>query len=115
MNRDNAGSRLGETPLAWASCLLAQNYRAGRLGDLGKKKAWVSLRQTRLGESDSPERDYQVSPWIHLQQIPFFQTLPSCKISHAPRIAFYPYKHPVGSTRSKATQKQIKDNSNSKP
>jgi len=31
----------------------------------------VSLRQTRLGEFDSPERNYQVSPWIHLQQIRF--------------------------------------------
>jgi len=79
------------------------------------KKAWVTLRQTRLGESDSPGWDYQVSPWIHLQQIQFFQTLQSYKVSHAPQIAIYLYKHPTCSNRSKTTQKQIKDNSNTNP
>ncbi|QCD86015.1 hypothetical protein DEO72_LG3g536 [Vigna unguiculata] len=43
-------SRLGE--------LFARSkIGAGRLGDLSRKLVWVSLRQTRLGESDSPGRD----------------------------------------------------------
>jgi len=43
--------------------------RAGRLGDLSRNGVWASLRQTRLGESDSPGRDYQFLPWFLLQQM----------------------------------------------
>ncbi|QCE09350.1 hypothetical protein DEO72_LG10g569 [Vigna unguiculata] len=69
----NAGSRLDETPIAWARCSLAQNvervawatFRAGALGELP-----VSFR---LGETDSLGRDLQVSALVHLEQ-PCFQT-----------------------------------------
>jgi len=51
------GSRLGETPLAWARCSLAQNF---------KQVAWATFRAIalgelpvsyRLGETDSLGRD----------------------------------------------------------
>jgi len=66
----NAGSRLGETPLAWASCVLAQNtlWSPGR-----------PLEQKALGEPlhNSPGRVYQCSPLFapaqHTQQR--FQTI----------------------------------------
>ncbi|QCE03117.1 hypothetical protein DEO72_LG8g1138 [Vigna unguiculata] len=50
-----AGSRLGETPLAWASGSLAQN---------NEQVAWVTFRENGLGEPspDSPGRDYQFPP-----------------------------------------------------
>jgi len=66
----NAGSRLGETPLAWASCVLAQKtlWSLGRplaqeaLGDHSCRKPWASPCTSRLGESSSPGRDYQCLP-----------------------------------------------------
>ncbi|QCD82807.1 hypothetical protein DEO72_LG2g3148 [Vigna unguiculata] len=56
---NNAGSRLGETPLAWASCLLAQQHtlvawattRAENPGRTFAHFAWV--RQARLGKTIS--------------------------------------------------------------
>ena len=36
----NAGSRLGETPLAWARCLLAQKF---------ERAAWATLRANWFG------------------------------------------------------------------
>jgi len=56
------GSRLSESPLAWASCSLAQEF---------KQVAWATFRATalgelpvssRLGEINSLGRDLQVSP-----------------------------------------------------
>jgi len=56
------GSRLGETPLAWASGSLAQT---------DEQVAWATFREIGLGEPppDSLGRGYQFSPWSHLQQI----------------------------------------------
>ena len=51
-----AGSRLGEIPLAWASGSLAQKLSKSP-GRLIAKSGVASLRQTRLGEPDSPGRD----------------------------------------------------------
>jgi len=47
----NAGSRLGETPLAWARCSLAQK---------AELVAWATFRTKVLGESllISPRRDW---------------------------------------------------------
>jgi len=58
-NRNNAGSCLGETPLAWASCLLVQNHtlvtwattRAGSPRRAPAHLAWA--RQAPLGETIS--------------------------------------------------------------
>jgi len=69
-------ARLGETPLAWARCSLAQEaelvtwatFRAKVLGELP-----VS---SRLGETDSLGRDLQVSPLVHLEQ-PCFSNQPN--------------------------------------
>jgi len=58
----NTGSRLGETPLAWARRSLAQKYWTGRLGDLSRKRGWASPCSSRLGETGSLGRDMQVSP-----------------------------------------------------
>jgi len=51
------GSRLGETPLAWTRCSLAQKFERVAWATFRALGVWASLRQTRLGESNSPGRD----------------------------------------------------------
>ena len=48
-----AGSRLGETPLAWATL----KSQAGRLGDLSRKSPGRAPCSSHLGETDSLGRD----------------------------------------------------------
>jgi len=70
LGRNKRASSLRRAHLAWARQSLAQNQDHS-LGRQLAQKVWASLRQTRLGESDSPGRDYQFSPWSHLQQMYF--------------------------------------------
>jgi len=46
----NAGSRLGETPLAWASCLLAQNVERVAWATSRVKGVWANPWLSRLGK-----------------------------------------------------------------
>jgi len=85
--------------------------------------AWATLGEKGLGEPPPDSLRRVRLAWARLPGLALdspaadtiFQTLQSNKIFHTPQIAIYPYKYPAGSNRSKATQKQIKDNSNSKP
>ena len=69
--RANAGSRLGETPLAWARYSLAQKNWAGRLSDLSLTKG--------LGESlfISPRQDWLAWAWLACLATVFLQQLPT--------------------------------------
>jgi len=107
-------ARLGEltSPGRGSVSLKTQGHPLGR--PLAQK-VWANLRQTRLGESDSPGQDYQVSPWTHLQQI-YFPNPPI--IQGIPRTTNNDLSIPTSNklkNRSKTTQKHIRDNSNSKP
>ena len=86
----NAGSRLGETPFAWARCSLAQKLS----GSPGRP-----LVQTGLGESPfvSPRRDWLA--WARLTGLAtvspatamFFKPTKHTKYSHASNRRIKPY------------------------
>ncbi|QCE11821.1 hypothetical protein DEO72_LG10g3058 [Vigna unguiculata] len=67
--REHHGISLRRDPSRLGEVFTRSKVRAGRLGDLSRNGVWASLRQTRLGESDSPGRDYQFLPWFLLQQM----------------------------------------------
>ncbi|QCD99880.1 hypothetical protein DEO72_LG7g1167 [Vigna unguiculata] len=78
----HAGSRLGEAPLAWARCSLAQNVE---LGDLSHRNPRRAPCLSRLGETDPLGRDLQVSPLVHLKQ-PCFPSQPNIQSVFTHRI-----------------------------
>jgi len=58
---NNAGSRLGETPLALARYSLAQNNELVASATFRVKRVWASPCPSRLGKTGSLGRDYRVS------------------------------------------------------
>jgi len=79
---NNAGSRLGETPLAWASCLLAQNNELAAWATFGEKGLDEpppdSLRRVRLAWARlsvlamvSPATDVSCNPANHTKHLTY--------------------------------------------
>ena len=68
-NRKQRGISLRRDPSRLGELFARSKIMSWPPGRPLAKKAWVSLCQTRLGKSDSPGRDYQLSPWPHLQQM----------------------------------------------
>ncbi|QCE08307.1 hypothetical protein DEO72_LG9g3338 [Vigna unguiculata] len=86
----NAGSRLSEIPLAWASCLLAQKF---------KQVAWATFHaidlgelpvSSRLGEIDSLGRDLQVSPLFFTVTAMYIEPTKHTKHLFTPKRRIYP-------------------------
>jgi len=63
MTGTHASARLGEL-ISLERGNLSLKTQTIRLGDGSRKREWASLCQPRLGESDSPGRDYQLPPLI---------------------------------------------------
>jgi len=87
-NRNHCGISLRRDPSRLGEWFARSKWKSWSPGRPWAKKAWASLRQTRLGEPDSPGRDYQVSPWIHLQLIRFSNPLIIHSIPRTPNNNF---------------------------
>jgi len=84
------GSRLGETPLAWVRCSLAQKF---------KQVAWATFHaialgelpvSSRLGEIDSLGRDLQVSPLFFTATAMYIEPTKHTKHLITPKRRIYP-------------------------